>query len=175
MGSIFSHRVPAPSANDYKKYRPYIREDFHECCAYCLMHEAFARGVENFELDHFKPKSKFPELRDTYTNIYYSCHPCNQSKAAIWPNPELESQGFRFIDVCKETFSEHFVDEDGYWKPITNAGRYTEEKIRLNSRHNIHIRRMIKKLLSSLDRPLDWNIPLKAQVLLLLDDYNLDL
>lgn len=170
--SIFSHRVPAPSENKYQKYRPYIREDFSECCAYCLMHERFANGENSFELDHFKPKSKFDNLKKEYTNIYYSCHVCNSpgSKSNHWPSEALESKGYRFVDTCKEIFSEHFVDEDGYWKPISNAGKYTAEKIRLNSSHNVQIRQMVNRLLNQINgSTLDWNIPLKDQLIPLIN------
>ena len=174
MDSIFSHRVPAPSENNYQKYRPYIREDFSECCAYCLMPERFANGEQNFELDHFKPKSKFKELITEYTNIYYSCHVCNSRsrKSDHWPSKKLQAKGYRFVDTCKETFSEHFVDENGYWKPISDAGRYTEEIIRLNSPHNIEIRRMVKHLLNQFNGSvLDWNRPITDQLIPLLDTY----
>lgn len=172
MDSIFSHRVPTPSENNYQKYRPYIREDFRECCAYCLMHERFARGERNFELDHFKPKSKFEKLIKEYTNIYYSCHVCNSSsrKWNHWPSEELQSKGYRFVDSCKETFSEHFIDENGYWKPISTAGEYTAEIIRLNSPHNIEIRQTVALLMNQLSSStIDWNIPITDQLIPLLD------
>ena len=177
MTSIFSHRLPPPSENNYMKYRAKIREDFHECCAYCLMHEIFARGEENFELDHFRPRSKpeFSDLIHEYTNIYYACHGCNHRKWSHWPSEELQAQGSRFIDTCSEIFSEHFVDEDGYWKPISQAAEYTEQKIRLNSRHNIQIRQMVSELLSHFDKPpVNWDRPLKSQIDVLLNFTHLD-
>lgn len=167
MASIFLHRSPTPSENDYAKYRPYLREDFYECCAYCLLHEFFAGGKENFELDHFRPKSR-PEFRDLineYTNLYYSCHPCNHVKYNHWPSEGLHAKGFQFVDTCKEIFSVHFEEKNGYWNPISNAGRYTEERLRLNSEHKIKIRQMIAELLSLLGKPaIDWDKPLKSQV-----------
>jgi hypothetical protein len=131
------------------------------------MHEYFAHGQENFELDHFKPKSKseFQDLVHQYTNIYYSCHVCNQKKWSHWPSEEVYSKGYRFVDTCKENFSAHFKDRDGYWEPISLAGDYTAEKIRLNSSHNIQVRKMIGGLLSLLNEPpIDWNRPLKSQI-----------
>ncbi len=166
MVSIFSHRLPTPSENNYAKYRSYIREDFNECCAYCLRYEIFAGGEESFELDHYKPRSKYPELVHQYTNIYYSCHVCNQRKWSHWPSDELDSKGYRFVDTCKENFSTHFEDNDGYWNPISPAGEYTEAKIRLNSRHHVQIRQMIKGWLSLAGEPsIDWDKPLKSQVI----------
>ena len=168
MASIFSHRSPAPSESNYTKYRLYIREDFSECCAYCLLHETLARGQENFELDHFKPKSKFLDLIHQYTNIYYSCHVCNQRKRNYWPSAELYSKGYRFVDTCQENFSTHFEDKDGYWEPISPVGAYTAEKIRLNSKHNVEVRQMIVGLLSLFgEPPLDWDRPLKSQIMII--------
>ncbi len=170
MTPVFFHRSPTPSEGNYAKYRSYIREDFSECCAYCLMPEMFAGGQENFELDHFKPKSKFPDLIHEYTNIYYSCHVCNQQKWEHWPSKELHSKGYRFVDTCKENFSAHFEDKDGYWKPISLAGEYTEEKARLNSMHKIEIRRMIMGLLSLLGEPsIDWDKPSKSRVMVIIN------
>jgi len=174
MTSIFSHRSPAPSENNYTKYRPYIREDFSECCAYCLMYETFAGGQENFELDHFKPKSKFPELIHQYTNIYYSCHVCNKQKRNHWPSEEeLYSKGYRFVDTCKENFSTHYEDQNGYWKPISPAGEYTAEKIRLNEKHHLEIRQIIMGLLSVFgEPPIDWDKPLKSQIMVIINRIN---
>ncbi len=165
MAPIFSHRSLAPAEFNYAKYRLYIREDFSECCAYCLIHETFARGKENFELDHFQPQSKFPQLVNSYVNIYYACHVCNQQKRDAWPSSELLSRGYRFVDTCNENFSTHFIDEDGFWKPISLAGKYTEAKIRLNSKHNVEIRKLIAGLLSLLgESPVDWDRPMKSQL-----------
>ncbi|MCI0691606.1 HNH endonuclease [candidate division KSB1 bacterium] len=172
MDSIFSRRSPAPSESNYAKYRPYIREDFRECCAYCLMHETYAGGEENFELDHFRPKSRpeFSGLINEYANLYYACHPCNHQKHNHWPSEELRAKGFQFVDTCNESFSIHFEEDDGYWNPISNAGRYTEERLRLNSGHKTKIRKMIAEWLSLLGEPsIDWNRPLKSQIAIIVN------
>jgi hypothetical protein len=167
---IFQHRNPTPpGCFGYSYYRPFIREDFHECCAYCLLHEFAAAGRDNFELDHFCPKSKeqFADLIDEYTNIYYSCHVCNHYKGATWPSAELLDRGFRFIDTCREDFSTHFItDPTGYWKPITTAAQYTEKRLRLNRSHLVEIRAMLDELadLAEVER-IDWDRPSKERIL----------
>lgn len=87
--SVFSRRETAPPPSDRSRYRSLVREDFSECCAYCLLHEFLAGGASNFEIDHFRPKSLFADLIDDYFNLYYSCHVCNQYKGAAWPSEEL--------------------------------------------------------------------------------------
>ena len=81
---VFIRRTePPPIRKDYTIYRPEVREDFTECCAYCLFPEILAGGRENFELDHFHPKSKAAEFEGDvheFYNLCYSCHVCNRNK-----------------------------------------------------------------------------------------------
>jgi hypothetical protein len=163
---IFSHREPAPlSTNDYRRFRPYIREDFSTCCAYCLLTELLGSGKENFELDHFKPRSRFPELVSEYKNIYYACHVCNNIKRDSWPLNELADQGYRYFDPCYDDFSAHFEESDGRWEPTTRVGEYSVERLRLNRDHLIQVRRLLIQRLDELgEPPVDWNRPLRLQI-----------
>lgn len=172
MRSIFRHRSPAPiQTRNYSRFRPYIREDFAECCAYCLLHERLAGGQEHFELDHFRPKSdpRFQHLEGDYSNLYYSCRACNNTKRAAWPKPELEAKGYRFVDPCQEVFSDHFVDNDGVWTPRTPAGMYSEERLRLNRSQLVFIRKMLLFLSKCYGVTVDWDRPLGPQIIHVLD------
>ncbi|MCW5862794.1 MAG: HNH endonuclease [Anaerolineae bacterium] len=168
MSSVFSHRDPPPfPTNDYRKYRPALREDFHHCCAYCLLPELFAAGESNFEIDHFRPKSlpRFFHLINEYTNLYYSCHPCNHSKHKYWPSEKLEREGYTFVDMCKDSFSTHFRDNDGIWEPLTNAGKYTIERLRLNKDDLVELRRYIADMRKDSGAPpLNWDSPSHDQI-----------
>lgn len=158
---IFKRQIIYFDINDYKDYRKYIRDDFHECCAYCLSYELITGGEENFVLDHFKPKSKFPELTNEFSNIYYSCSVCNRYKSNIWPSQALIEQGQEFVDYCKSNFSSHFAEQDdGIWKPITPAGEYTAKKLRLNRQGLVKIRKLLKQY----NVNIDWDKPLKEQI-----------
>jgi len=142
---IFSHRFPAPIGS-YGDFRAEIREDFRQCCCYCLFHEILAAGEQNFELDHRAPKSKFAHLADEYTNIYYSCHPCNHKKSTYWPNSTLTAAGRVFIDPVNDDFSTHFREEsDGFWTPLTKKAEYTLAKINLNRKHLVILRGLLRK------------------------------
>lgn len=170
MPPIFSHRSPAPqSMRNYQRFRPFIRDDFQQCCAYCLLHERFAGGETNFELDHFRPKSKFGQLEHEYSNLYYACHVCNRNKWDWWPSDELEAAGIRFADPCRECFSDNFRDKDGRWQPKTPVGEYSMERLRLNTEHLVQIRRHVAALLQAEDRAVDWDRPLTSQLAPLLD------
>lgn len=106
-----------------------------------------AGGERNFELDHFKPKSipSFAELVNDFYNLHYSCHVCNQRKAAKWPSEHEEAEGYRFIDPCNEDFSEHFhAESDGTWTPLSPAAEYTAKRLQLNNVHLTRLRSMLQ-------------------------------
>lgn len=172
--SVFIRRNPAPpEESDYTKYRPFVREDFRECCAYCLLHEVLAGGADNFELDHFRPRSlpEFANRVNDFYNIYYSCHVCNHTKGRRWPSEELTSLGYRFVDLCVEDFSQHFHEEvDGFWTPLTRPGEYTSNRLRLNRKHLVELRSLLRDAAigRGLD-PIDWNAPDRAAVYRLIE------
>jgi hypothetical protein len=167
---VFRRRPQPPTPRkDYAIYRPEVREDFTECCAYCLFPELLAGGKENFELDHFHPKSKHDEfdgdVNDFY-NLYYSCHVCNHQKGAQWPAPQVLSSGCRFIDLCKEDFSVHFrAESDGHWEPRTTAANWAAERLLLNRGHLVQIRALLNQIASIAGhQPVDWNKPARDQI-----------
>jgi hypothetical protein len=144
----FLRMKPAPRVSGgYQAFRDYVRNDFCHRCAYCLIAEWLAAGVENFELDHFRPKSRFPEKKQDFYNLFYACHPCNMLKHDSWPPEDLEARGITFVDLCQDDFQTHFkLLEDGTWDGITESGRYTIEILRLNREHLVLVRRFLKKL-----------------------------
>lgn len=168
---VFQRRQEPPAIKgDYPHFRSFVREDFSECCAYCLLHEILAAGAENFELDHFRPKSLFPSLINDFFNLYYSCHPCNHKKSHNWPKPEEEAAGYKFIDLCQELFSTHFQEaEEGRWLPLTKAAEYSLAMLRLNRIHLVELRLWLRTI--ARDRgyePINWDFPSKEQVARLL-------
>lgn len=152
------HRtVPTPqskASKDYSAFRPHVRKDFEECCAYCLRHEDWADGQETFELDHFHPLSLFPDKVCDFYNLYYSCHRCNYLKLDHWPPDELIQKGIGFVDLCKDNFDQHFrATADGRWEPLTESARYTARILRLNGPHLIQRRLHLIQHGYALDKP----------------------
>lgn len=66
-----------------------LRRAFAGLCAYC---EERDKGV----VDHFRPKSKFPELVYAWSNWLFACHNCNQAKGDQWPPSG-------YIDPCSDS------------------------------------------------------------------------
>ena len=97
--------------------------DFLVRCAYCERTEAYLGGEEAFEVDHFRPRSKFPDLICAYDNLYYACRGCNGHKWETWPSESQIARGLRFADPCSEDPYVHHLREredralgtDGMW------------------------------------------------------------
>jgi len=62
----------------WRGFQPELRAAFLGLCAYC---EDFCKG----EVDHFRPKSRFPELVYKWSNWVFACHTCNEAKQEKWP------------------------------------------------------------------------------------------
>lgn len=152
----FKRSSPAPKVKgDYPAFRPYVRQDFEQCCAYCYLHERHAGGEKNFELDHFRPLKQFPKLRRVFENLHWSCHVCNgiKSKSNHWPSDELLARGIRFVDLCEDDFDQHYqVLPDGTLNPLTLSASYTIDTIDLNSEHLRKLRAILLKEGTSLDK-----------------------
>src|ERR1700693_2084674 len=100
--AIFARQEHPPNYSDFRQYTAHLRKDFIFQCAYCERTESYFGGQEAFEVDHFRPSSKFPALRNTYENLYYACAKCNRHKSQTWPSSQQSSSGARFADPCVE-------------------------------------------------------------------------
>lgn len=75
-----------PTDSHWRKFRGILKESFSGLCGYC---ETRCTG----EVDHFQPKSEFPEKVYEWSNWIFSCHDCNNSKSDKWPD-----EGY--VDPC---------------------------------------------------------------------------
>lgn len=120
--------------DDYKKYKPKLREEFSFACAYCETREAELGGSQSFHIDHYKPKNKFPKLSCKYDNLIYACRNCNQYKGSFWPSKIQILLGEsifnpRPLGVIKK----HIDPSEHKWVGITNNGKWSIKKLRLDS------------------------------------------
>lgn len=67
-----------PTDDHWRRFQAHLDAVFHGLCAYC-------EGFCKVEVDHFRPKSRFPKLTYKWSNWVMSCHECNHSKAEHWP------------------------------------------------------------------------------------------
>jgi len=112
-------RSSLPQFRHYSEYREYLRVDFQNRCAYCLVYEGHKGGEANFEIDHHRPKGgKYarPDLEHKYINLYWVCRVCNSRKSESWSSTEEKAQGYHLIDPC-----EAWGDHDLHWRILPNG------------------------------------------------------
>ena len=94
-------RGPKPYDMHWLEFREQLGNKFFRVCGYC---EQECKA----EVDHFRPKSKYPELVYKWDNWVYSCHECNSAKGDKWA-------GHGYVDPCAKTRSarpEEYFDFD---------------------------------------------------------------
>ena len=138
------HRQPDPGPlADYRSYRQNLRVDFRYQCAYCNVTEGYRKGSDAFEIDHFRPRSKFPLLGADYSNLYYACGSCNRFKNDVWPDAATESDLLVFVDPCHvDPFERDLIEQsDGMLVAGSRSGAYTLEVLKLNRPNCLNFRR----------------------------------
>ena len=125
-----------PNDSHWRKFHKKLRDVFSGSCGYC---ESECKG----EVDHFRPKSRFPQRVYDWSNWVFSCHDCNNSKGNEWPNGG-------YIDPCARIRSsrpEQFFDFDLKTGEITpkaalsssrwNKARRMIDDLKLNAFHHL--------------------------------------
>ncbi len=108
---------------DYTYYREWLRDEFSFRCVFCLQREQWPIKMRGgWELDHFLPKSTYPELTLDYENLLYTCRACNSAKSdKIVPNP------------CRVAFGKCLqVNEDGTITALNREGEMLIDNLRLD-------------------------------------------
>jgi len=130
-------RATYSTYTNYKRYRQEIREDCLGRCVYCDAHENELGGQENMTLDHFKPKSSFPQLTHEPLNLLWACHTCNRLKDNYWPaigtTHTLSISQRGFIDPFKEHLNDYFdILPDGQFVALNPPAGYIIKTLKLN-------------------------------------------
>lgn len=86
-----------------------------------------------FEVEHFKPESRFGSLRTIYSNLMWSCRACNRAKKNKWPTPLNDRRGERFVDPTAEALGTHLTTVGDEVQALTPAGEYMIDELNLNS------------------------------------------
>jgi uncharacterized protein (TIGR02646 family) len=130
--SNIDFRTLAPARNysgktfsDYKKYKPFLAKDFNDRCGYTDCPHFWFGGTKNFQIDHFKPKSRHPHLTTTYSNLIYSCSYVNRAKS---------NDDGNFIDPCNTDYNTHFYRDtlgNIYPSPASESAKYMYKKLKL--------------------------------------------
>lgn len=138
-----------PSDSYWTNYTSDLTQSFLGLCAYC---EDRCAG----QIDHFRPKSRNPELVYCWSNWVHACPTCNHRKGSKWPvggyvNPcELSVQDkpenqFRFDIVTGEILPRS--DLDNFRR---GRAQNTIDDLRLNDLHHLRSRREWLFLISAM-------------------------
>lgn len=125
-GEIVIKRRENKEKKFYTKYKDELIEDFQGVCGYCSKDRRVF--TEEFHIDHFAPKSKFPKRRDDYSNLVLACPQCNRLKADKWATEDAyishtDKEGF--IDPATDEFNKHlYRNENGCILHKTDIGKY---------------------------------------------------
>lgn len=136
--------VQSPTTGTYSDWKPQLAQEAKCQCVYCCIHESHFGGIRNFHVEHYKPQSKFPTLKNTYSNLFYACGVCNVFKSNDWPcelpNGDLSQAGYP--DPSQVDYGQ-FLSVDQYSGVATSesrAGKYIIERLHLNRPHLIGLR-----------------------------------
>jgi hypothetical protein len=167
-------RVPKEKSNQpakgtYSDWKVDLsKEGFHQC-VYCTITEHSFGGIRNFHVEHFKPKSVFPELENTFTNLFFACSICNCFKSNDWyDNSSSDFNTPFYPDPSKIDYSEIFevIYDTGKISGKNITSKYLENKLYLNRPQLTFLRReyyydnILKDTLEKLEH---LKIPLKEQ------------
>ncbi len=131
--TLLKRRPDPPIFNDYRQYKPHLREDFLYACVYCTIHENEFGGPRNFDVEHFRPKSKFEALVTVYTNLLYACGVCNSFKKDDWPSNDPVNDGKGYLDPCEHDYDNHFIQTDDFQiQGLSKVAQYIIERLHLN-------------------------------------------
>lgn len=117
------NRTCTKKYKSYRSFKKYLKEDFNSRCGYTDCPDFWFGGSKTFHIDHFKPKTKNPELEVEYSNLVYCCSYVNILKS--------DDEG-DYIDPCDADLNEHFKrSSDGSIIPISNEGEYMHKSLKL--------------------------------------------
>lgn len=141
---------PGPYSN-YRTYKKYLREEFDAACVYCRMPDSLSE-MKSYAVEHYKPKSKFPELETEYSNLFYSCCSCNSYKGSFWPE-ETHKKLEQFIpNPCDHVMHSHLrLRPEGMIQHHSFAGEWTIDLLDLNDPGQIQKRKAFLLLKKNTD------------------------
>ena len=143
-----------------KTNKKHLALDCNHRCVYCDDIDIYGGGFREYQVEHFAPKSLFPELTYNYDNLLYACPWCNRAKWDKWPSTASDmnivgNEGF--VDPCSDDYDKHLKrNPSGEIEGITPLGKYMCENLNLHlKRHAIvynvdRLRQKLKELEDSI-------------------------
>ena len=93
--------------------RDALVQEFGTICAYCeqrCQSPTPAKKSNQAEIEHFRPRDKFPDLWLDWMNLVLACRRCNQNKGNRWPG---------YQDEREELTDRHLFRRDSRYTPVS--------------------------------------------------------
>lgn len=134
---IDKSRSEPPTAGTYKDWKPQLATEGEHRCVYCSIHDNRWGGERIFHVEHYRPKSKFKELINSYANLFYACPVCNVFKSDSWFDAAAGDWTIcHYPDPAEFDYGEFFIVEDTKRLTGVNAvGKFLIERLHLNRKH----------------------------------------
>lgn len=129
MAILFRDKAPVRTCkktySDYRAYKPFLSVDFNHHCGYTHTSDVWFGGSRTFQIDHIKPKDKYPDKENDYNNLVYCCSYVNRAK---W-----DDDSPNYLDPCLVDYNNHFErDGEGRISAKTDPARYMIKKMHLD-------------------------------------------
>ena len=134
-------QTPAPFG-DYRRYKPFLRIEFSRQCVYCRMPDGI-KGEHSFGVDHYRPRRRFPDLSCAYSNLFYSCNPCNSRKGDTWFDGEELARGLFIPNPCDHRMADHLTYRGARVEARTPAGRLAVDVLLLDDEDDVRYREFV--------------------------------
>lgn len=157
---------------DYKSYKPHLRREFAQKCVYCRRPDSLSPSDEyGFGVEHYRPKSRFPDLATTYGNLFYACNACNIRKADYWPS----EQSSPFIpNPCDHVMTAHVRFDGPNVRSMSEAGQFLIETMQLADEELVSFRRSTVSIFRILRRKVAELVATRASMLSTREGVDLD-
>ena len=131
----------------YSSWKDILAVEGYNQCVYCSTKDYRLGGIRHFHVEHYKPKSKFPDLEDVITNLFYACPICNVFKSNDWYKLTGNLNNKQYPDPSNYNYDNLFtIKPDGLIEGKNKCGEYIINKLALN-RGQLIIDRKFKLLL----------------------------
>ena len=142
-------KTKQPEVGKYSDWKTNLAEEGANRCVYCAIKDTRLGGIRNFHVEHYKPKSLFPDLTNIILNLFYACPICNVFKSDDWHEPTGNLDSIYYPDPSIFDYSDLFkLQDDGTLVGLNKSGTYIITKLGLN-RNQLLIDRHFNMLLNS--------------------------
>jgi len=131
--------APGPFSR-HQPYKPFLRDEFRQRCVYCRRPDSVhPHDHKSFVVEHYRPKSLFPQSSCDYGNLFYACKSCNDFKRDYWPRSESEPV---LPNPCDHVMLNHLRFDDGQVRAQSHHGEFTVELLQLDQEAVVQWRRL---------------------------------